>query len=48
MFLFNVRKLLNLYMIDEVKGNIFYFINLNDGYDVSRILNIVFLNEIEV
>lgn len=45
--LFNVRKLDNKYTTDEVKGNIFYFINSNDGYDASRILNTTFLNEIQ-
>ncbi|MGO1883004.1 MAG: DUF1444 domain-containing protein [Staphylococcus equorum] len=43
MALFNVRKLDNKYTTDEVKGNIFYFINSNDGYDASRILNTTFL-----
>ncbi|MBO1205242.1 DUF1444 domain-containing protein [Staphylococcus nepalensis] len=47
MALFNVRKLENNYKTDEVKGNIFYFINSNDGYDASRILNTTFLNEIQ-
>ena len=47
MALFNVRKLDNKYTTDEVKGNIFYFINSNDGYDASRILNTTFLNEIQ-
>lgn len=28
---------------DEVAGNIFYFLNHNDGYDASRILNQAFL-----
>lgn len=28
---------------DEVAGNIFYFLNYNDGYDASRILNQSFL-----
>lgn len=45
--LFNVRKLKNKYSTDEVKGNIFYFINSNDGYDASRILNTPFLNEVQ-
>lgn len=36
---FNVRKLEINYKTDEVKGNIFYFFNTNDGYDASRILN---------
>lgn len=47
MALFNVRKLDNPYKTDEVKGNIFYFVNSNDGYDASRILNTRFLNEFE-
>lgn len=47
MALFNVRKLNNPYKTDEVKGNIFYFVNSNDGYDASRILNTRFLNEFE-
>ncbi|WP_204180428.1 MULTISPECIES: DUF1444 domain-containing protein [unclassified Staphylococcus] len=47
MALFNVRKLENKYKTDEVKGNIFYFVNSNDGYDASRILNSTFLNEIQ-
>lgn len=45
--LFNVRKLKNKYSTDEVKVNIFYFINSNDGYDASRILNTSFLNEVQ-
>ncbi|EKU50254.1 DUF1444 domain-containing protein [Staphylococcus massiliensis] len=47
MALFNVRKLENAYKTDEVKGNLFYFINTNDGYDASRITNTLFLNEFE-
>lgn len=47
MALFNVRKLTNSYTTDEVKGNIFYFINSNDGYDASRILNTSYLNDFE-
>ena len=47
MSLFNVRKLECRYSTDEVKGNIFYFINTNDGYDASRILNTSFLNNIQ-
>ncbi|GGG83183.1 DUF1444 family protein [Staphylococcus pragensis] len=46
MSLFNIRKLQNKYKTDEVKGNIFYFVNSNDGYDASRILNTKFLDEI--
>ena len=37
--LFQVRNLENNYKKDEVAGNIFYFLNNNDGYDASRILN---------
>lgn len=47
MALFNVRKLENNYTTDEVKGNIFYFVNTNDGYDASRVLNTSFLNNIQ-
>ena len=47
MALFNVRKLDNPYKTDEVKVNNFYFVNSNDGYDASRILNTRFLNEFE-
>lgn len=46
MSLFNVRKLQNKFKTDEVKGNIFYFVNSNDGYDASRILNTKFLDDI--
>jgi uncharacterized protein YtpQ (UPF0354 family) len=37
--LFNVRSLDTPVKEDKVAGNIFYFINTNDGYDASRILN---------
>lgn len=47
MALFNVRKLDNPYKTDEVKGNIFYFINTNDGYDASRVLNSSLLSSFE-
>ena len=47
MALFNIRKLDTPYKTDEVKGNIFYFINTNDGYDASRILNTPLLNQFE-
>lgn len=47
MALFNVRKLDNPYKTDEVKGNIFYFINTNDGYDASRVLNAALLSSFE-
>ena len=30
----------------KLKGNIFYFVNSNDGYDASRILNTKFLDDI--
>ncbi|HET6871349.1 MAG TPA: DUF1444 family protein [Sporolactobacillaceae bacterium] len=36
---FNLRSLPNEPKRDEVAGNFFYFINSNDGYDASRILN---------
>ncbi|CEA05535.1 hypothetical protein BN1050_02509 [Metalysinibacillus saudimassiliensis] len=32
---------------DEVAGSVFYFINYNDGYDASRILNEKFLQEMK-
>lgn len=44
---FNVRKLVNSFKSDEVQGNIFYFINTNDGYDASRILNTALLSDYE-
>ncbi|MDQ0298530.1 uncharacterized protein YtpQ (UPF0354 family) [Salibacterium salarium] len=44
--LFNVRSLENTYKTDEVAGNTFYFINTNDGYDASRLLNEAFTEEI--
>jgi len=42
---FQVRKLATNIKKDEVEGNIFYFLNENDGYDASRILNDAFLKE---
>jgi uncharacterized protein YtpQ (UPF0354 family) len=45
--LFNVRSLSTPLKEDQVAGNIFYFLNTNDGYDASRILNKGFLNEME-
>jgi uncharacterized protein YtpQ (UPF0354 family) len=42
---FSVKKLPTEYKVDEVAGSIFYFINHNDGYDASRILNEGFLKE---
>src|SRR5699024_9883326 len=47
MALFNVRKLENKYKTDEVKGNIFYFVNSNEGYDARIILINTFLNDIQ-
>ena len=44
---FNVRALTHVYKTDEVKGNFFYFINTNDGYDASRILNTQLLESFE-
>ncbi len=43
--LFNVRSLSTKMKKDEVAGNIFYFVNNNDGYDASRILNEAFLKD---
>jgi uncharacterized protein YtpQ (UPF0354 family) len=40
---FNVRSLEMKVKEDRVADNIFYFINTNDGYDASRILNEPFL-----
>jgi uncharacterized protein YtpQ (UPF0354 family) len=45
--LFNVRSLETSVKEDQVAGNTFYFLNKNDGYDASRILNKGFLNEME-
>jgi uncharacterized protein YtpQ (UPF0354 family) len=45
--LFNVRSLSTPLKEDHVAGNIFYFLNTNDGYDASRILNKGFLHTIE-
>ncbi|MBM7653204.1 uncharacterized protein YtpQ (UPF0354 family) [Neobacillus cucumis] len=47
MALFNVRSLATPLKEDQVAGNSFYFLNTNDGYDASRILNKGFLNEME-
>ena len=44
---FSVKKLPTATKKDEVAGNIFYFLNANDGYDASRILNEAFLKEME-
>ncbi|MFB5663922.1 DUF1444 family protein [Alteribacillus sp. HJP-4] len=43
--LFNVRSLEISYKVDEVAGSSFYFVNTNDGYDASRILNEAFLEK---
>ncbi|WAA11192.1 DUF1444 domain-containing protein [Fervidibacillus albus] len=45
--MFNVRSLPTPLKKDSVSGNDFYFLNTNDGYDASRILNDVFLQEME-
>jgi uncharacterized protein YtpQ (UPF0354 family) len=45
--LFNVRSLSTPLKEDQVRGNLFYFLNTNDGYDASRILNKGFLNEMK-
>lgn len=42
---FQVRSLPTTVKKDEVAGNIFYFLNHNDGYDASRILNETFLKD---
>lgn len=36
---FNIRSLKTSVKEDHVAGNVFYFLNANDGYDASRILN---------
>lgn len=43
--LFNVRSLSTDMKNDIVAGNNFYFLNKNDGYDASRILNEPFLKK---
>ncbi|WLR56033.1 DUF1444 domain-containing protein [Mesobacillus subterraneus] len=45
--LFNVRSLSVKLKEDRVAENTFYFLNSNDGYDASRILNTSFLNEMK-
>ncbi|MEO4051897.1 DUF1444 domain-containing protein [Solibacillus sp. CAU 1738] len=42
---FSVKKLPTTTTRDEVAGNVFYFLNHNDGYDASRILNEAFLKD---
>lgn len=44
---FRVCSLPTLYKKDEVSGNYYYFINNNDGYDASRILNEKFLRQMK-
>ena len=44
---FSVRQLPTTVKRDEVSGNIFYFVNHNDGYDASRILNESFLKDMK-
>lgn len=43
----NLHRLKTMIKKDEVAGNSFYFVNTNDGYDASRILNETFLSKIE-
>ncbi len=43
--LFRAQSLPTPVKKDEVAGNIFYFVNANDGYDATRILNRSFLKE---
>ena len=43
--LFRVRALPTTMKKDQVDGNTYYFVNNNDGYDASRILNSAFLKE---
>lgn len=47
MALFNVRSLETPLKEDHVAGNTFYFLNTNDGYDASRVLNKGFLTEMK-
>ncbi|MDR7073822.1 DUF1444 family protein [Fictibacillus barbaricus] len=44
---FNVKRLSTSYKQDQVAGNTFFFLNHNDGYDASRILNTSFLEEMK-
>ena len=44
---FRAKSLSTTYKKDEVAGNVFYFVNANDGYDASRILNEPFLADME-
>lgn len=43
--LFNMRSLSTELKEDVVADNVFYFLNTNDGYDASRVLNDSFLNK---
>lgn len=45
---FNLRSLSTETKEDTVAGNKFYFLNTNDGYDASRILNDKFLKEMSL
>ncbi|WP_066399471.1 DUF1444 domain-containing protein [Cytobacillus eiseniae] len=45
--LFNIRSLSTEMKSDVVAGNTFYFLNKNDGYDASRILNEPFIKKME-
>ncbi|MDO6656199.1 DUF1444 domain-containing protein [Anaerobacillus sp. 1_MG-2023] len=45
--LFNLRGLSTEVKADTVAGNTFYFLNTNDGYDASRILNDSLLERME-
>ncbi|MEV5112464.1 DUF1444 domain-containing protein [Peribacillus frigoritolerans] len=45
--LFNARSLSTEMKSDIVAGNAFYFLNTNDGYDASRILNESWLREMK-
>ena len=44
---FSVKQLVTPLKRDEVSGNVYYFLNSNDGYDASRILNKAFLNDMK-
>ncbi|MGF2617440.1 DUF1444 domain-containing protein [Rossellomorea vietnamensis] len=44
---FNLRSLPVKLKQDTLAGNVFHFLNTNDGYDASRILNSSFLNEMK-
>jgi uncharacterized protein YtpQ (UPF0354 family) len=44
---FNVKRLSTDHKKDQVAGNTFFFLNHNDGYDASRILNVQFLEEMK-